>query len=478
MEQDQCEARSFGTPDAGLAQVLAQGASRPCGMAFLVAPRLAVTCAHVVNVALGREKYDRRPVDTDACVDLQFPLADDLVQPSGDIGRPKRTARILRFKPPGRRPTDDIALLALQDAAPFEVGQTALADVRGVPLDGDPLGVFGPSTGAAGVVVHFDARFSGNINPSWTQIDSTSGREDFVRPGFSGGRVWDFTHDAAIGMVVGVQQGEGQGRAFMIPAAAIRRFLPDLPGEVRRCGAGFCALWTGFAALWLLLVLTHFLGGRIGDYPSALALGNGNSVVNAFFGLNINALLMPIGLAMLLRFTEGYREHPWWMRMPQFGRFRIPARPTASRWGAVLALVMFVVVPLYMQGHFMLAFRDDGTVYIYPDDFGYNAGELRASGQHCFNPSLERCEHPQAGRLSLVKPRPGAKGGYWENAYHYGDLSLRKPNSVTFFPVAQPLAIASLSLASLVLAGMLVLRVFRRPSRIAADGLASPSAGV
>ncbi len=467
---EQIDAESFGSPDAGLAQVMVGATRDACGMAFLVGPKLVVTCAHVVNVALRREKDDRAPIPTDARVVVQFPLGDDIRVPRADGGyEPRRMARICRFKVPGRLPTDDIALLELEDAAPSEVGQTVLADIRGVALDGDQLGVFGPPAGSR-LVVHFDARFGGKVNPSWSQIDPVSASGDFVTGGFSGGRVWSYTHEAAIGMIVAMQVGEAQRRAFMIPAAPIRRFLISLPSEVRRCGAEFCAVWTVFATCFLLLILTHFLGERIGSYPPSLALGNGNTVVNGFLGMNINAWLMPIAFAMLLRFAAGYREHPYWTRLPQFGRFQTPAKPTRSRLVTFLTLAVFVVMPLYIQGHFLRTFQKNGAVYIYPEAFGFSSTELEAKGYRCFKAGMHLCEHPEAGPYSLVTSTPGSDGSYIDNAYHYGNLTLKQPNSVTFFPIAQPLLIWALYLASVAMAGLLGFSVFRRPSRIVSDG--------
>jgi hypothetical protein len=452
----------FGAPEAGLAQVMIGSTDNPSGMAFLVAPKLAVTCAHVVNVALGRDKYERSPVATDAMVSVRFPLADDIPHDDGSYHLPERRAKVIRFKPPGRLPTDDVALLALDEAAPDEVGETVLADIRGVALDHDELGVFGPSRDSQ-LIVHFDARFGGRVNPSWSQIDAVSGGGDFVIGGFSGGRVWSYTHDAAIGMVVSVQVSESQRRAFMIPAAAIRRFLVSLPSEIRTVGRHFCSTWTVFASCFLLIVLTHFLGERIKDYPAAL--GGGNTVVNGFYGLNINAVLMPIAFMMLLRFSAGYSEHPWWKRLPQFGRFDFPARPTASRTAAILTLAFFVFVPLYIQGHFLRSLHGKGEVYIYPEQFGFSADELEAQGQHCYRPSVHYCTHREAGPFSIVTPKSGYAGGYFENAYQYGDRALGPTYSATFFPILQPLLIWGLYLASIAMAGLLAARVFSTPSR-------------
>lgn len=459
----------FGVPDAGLAQVMAGTGDGPCGMAFLVSPRLAVTCAHVVNVALDRDKHARTPIAPDAQVRVRFPLAADLPAPDlpADDGYhvPERGARVLRFRPPGRLPTDDIALLELDAPAPAEVGQSVLAEIRNIPFDHDQLGVFGPPAGSP-LAVHFDARFAGKVNPSWAQVDPVSPSGSFVTGGFSGGRVWSYTHDAAIGMIVAMQLGETQRRAFMIPAAAIRRFLPDLPCEVRRVGARFGTIWTVFATAWLALVVTHFLGERIGNYPEVLALGIGNTVVNGFFGMHINAVLMPVALAMLLRFAAGYREHPYWMRLPRYALFQRPARPTGSRTAAILTLIVFVLVPLYVQGHFIRMFHTRGEVYIYPETFGFSSQELEGQSERCHKPAMHYCTHPQAGLFSRVTPKPGVSGSFLDNAYHYGDRFLAKPNSVTFFPIAQPLAIWALYLASLAMAALLALRVFCTPSRL------------
>ncbi|MUT27352.1 MULTISPECIES: trypsin-like peptidase domain-containing protein [Mesorhizobium] len=458
--------RPFGVPDAGLAQVLDGESKRPVGMAFLVSPTLALTCAHVVNVALGRKRDDTSPPPAGATVMLGFPHADDIPRPDGAV-LPDRTSKIRRFNPPGRLPTSDIALLELDDPAPAEVGETVLAEICNVALDGDELGVSGPP-GDPRFVVQVDARFGGKVNPSWTQLDSVTAGDAFVRGGFSGGRVWSFPHDATIGMVVAMHLGEDQKRAFMIPTSAIRRLIPDIPSEVRRIGPYFCATWAVFVSFFFLMMLTHFLGERIGGYPTTLALGGGNTIVTGFFGMNILAVLMPMVLGMTIRFSSGYSEHPWWMRLPRFGRFARPAQPTASRTAALLTLALLVIAPLYVQGHFLHMFHTRGDIYIYPGQFGYTADELEKEGQRCYRSSVHYCTHPDAGPFSVVTPKPGAQGGYINNAYHYGKRDLAPPSSVTIFPVIQPLLIWGAYIASIALSGLLAVRVFSAPRRFGA----------
>ncbi|MGH3976562.1 MAG: hypothetical protein ACRDS9_25075, partial [Pseudonocardiaceae bacterium] len=63
---------------------------RTRGVGFLVAERRVLTCAHVVNLALGRHRHTQdRPTEQDL-VYLEFPLAD------GVICR----ARVERWVPP------------------------------------------------------------------------------------------------------------------------------------------------------------------------------------------------------------------------------------------------------------------------------------------------------------------------------------------------------------------------------------------
>lgn len=453
----------FGTPDSGLAQIVDRdGKAR--GMGFLLSPVDVVTCAHVVNVALGRHSLERTEPPADARLVVGFPLAEDRAGPVEAQIVPTVEARIARFRPPGRLPQDDIALLRLDEPAPAEVGVTVLADIQRIPLDGDELDIFGPPAGTT-LPIHCDARFAGKVNQAWTQIDAVSGSASFVSGGFSGGRVWSHRHNAAVGMIVAKHDGEAFRRAFMIPASALMRCLSGIPGETRQLTSGFAPAWTVFSTLFLLLVGTHFLGERSGNYPHSLALGNGNSIVNGFFGMHLNAVLMPIALLLQLRFSRGFSEHPWWTRLPRYGSFARVPRQTTGRTTCVLAILLFVLAPLYVQGHFISRFMKEGSIYINPAEFGFTAQELMEHGQFCDVRSVHYCTHPCAGRFSLVQPQRGAKGGYLDNSYQFGNRQGASANAITFFPIAQPLAIFTLYGLSIAMAGVLLLRVLRQPSR-------------
>ena len=77
------------------------------------------------------------------------------------------------------------------------------------------------------------------------------------------------------------------------------------------------------------------------------------------------------------------------------------------------------------------------------------------------------CQYPEAGRYSLVKPASPDKGGLWNNYYHYGEISIEN-ESVTFFPILQPLIVNLLTALTVALYGAALWRTFRR------DGDESP----
>ena len=72
--------------------------------------------------------------------------------------------------------------------------------------------------------------------------------------------------------------------------------------------------------------------------------------------------------------------------------------------------------------------------------------------------------HPEEGSWSLLvaTPKPGAEGGYWDNAYHFGDRSKGVGSTVTLFPILQPIAIFFLTALSAILSIIMLYLVFRR----------------
>jgi hypothetical protein len=95
-------------PDTFIVRILGP-VGRPVGVGALVGERHVVTCAHVVNTALGLDV--RSQGQPDGPVALDFPLAS---------GTPALRAAVERWLPPPREGAagDDIAGLVLTDGSP------------------------------------------------------------------------------------------------------------------------------------------------------------------------------------------------------------------------------------------------------------------------------------------------------------------------------------------------------------------------
>jgi hypothetical protein len=177
---------------------------------------------------------------------------------------------------------------------------------------------------------------------------------------------------------------------------------------------------------------------------------------------------MPFMMWMLLSFARAYREHPWWMRVPQFGFLGAPPRPSSSRFAAVATLIALVAIPLYMGGHFLRRLHsDEMKVYIDTNVQGYDPAKLIAAGESCGKgDAAGYCTHPAAGLYHLVPPGEPGKGGYINNAYHIGAHDRRVPRSVTFFPILQPAVLWALSALCVWLSGLLIWRLARTERRL------------
>lgn len=422
-----------------------------CGMAVLISPRVAITCAHVVNAAIPRmlEAEDSPPSDTR--LTLVFPMV---------AGGERRSCCVTKWRKMGSNPLDDIAVLELEQPAPTKAGTGVLTVISSERDQGDTLSLFGVRADRA-FGEHVSARFLGEASPAWRQIVVGQGG---VEPGFSGAGVWDENHQATVGIAVRRHDSEV---GFFLPAEDLIEFAGDIPCEKRDLSPTFARFFTLFGAMFFLALLFHLLADRMREFPRYLSLGLGNEMVAAFWGLHLTVLLMPLLLCMFLLFAKAYREHPWWMRVPQFGFMGTPARPASSKVAAVATLVLLVAGPLYLNGHFMrrLHSRAEMKVYIDAEAFGYDPKTLVASGQSCGpGRSAGYCTHPDAGLYSIVPPGAPGKGGYVNNYYQIGGLDRQIPESVTFYPIAQPTMLWLLTALCFFLSAFLV-RLLAKPAR-------------
>src|SRR5918992_4278921 len=97
---------------------------RTAGVAVLVGPGQVITCAHVINTALGRDRRTQERPGDDVVVTLEFPLLP------AEHGRPpRRSATVGPWLPPPRERLagDDFAGLSLIGELPAGAEPAALA---------------------------------------------------------------------------------------------------------------------------------------------------------------------------------------------------------------------------------------------------------------------------------------------------------------------------------------------------------------
>lgn len=205
---------------------------RAVGAGVLVAERLVLTCAHVVNSALGRERFAQDAPGQGDTVTLRLPH----VAAGTDL-----TARVVRemWVPPrakaagndpvrpGRFPYHgDLAVLELTAAppqgaepAPF-LQHNYAGETIALWASGNPL----PTVRAV-------PRVSA---PPWIALDVLGGAQ--VTEGFSGGPLWDRERQAVVGLVAAVHRapetsapGAQPTTMYAISVPAIEAELPTLP---------------------------------------------------------------------------------------------------------------------------------------------------------------------------------------------------------------------------------------------------------
>ncbi len=133
---------------------------------------LVLTCAHVVNAALGRPVgVAARPGDV---VSVDFPL------PGVGAG----SARVVAWSPLVVLGEGDVAVVALDGGTPSAIEPLALI-VRDVPAD-EPVAVFGfPNKRPAGVWKR-EVQVAGPLVGGWQQLLGRGGRDYKLQAGFSG----------------------------------------------------------------------------------------------------------------------------------------------------------------------------------------------------------------------------------------------------------------------------------------------------
>ncbi|TJZ46118.1 trypsin-like peptidase domain-containing protein [Streptomyces piniterrae] len=202
------------------------------GAGVLVAERLVLTCAHVVNSALGRGRFVQQTPGHDDTVTVRLPHVAAGRDLTARVVRemwvpPRATARGGDPVVPGSLPYHgDLAVLELAADPPAGAAPAPFLlhhygnDVIALWASGNPL----PTVRAV-------PRVSA---PPWIALDVTGGAQ--VTEGFSGGPLWDRERQAVVGLVAAVHRapepaapGAPPATMYAISVPAIEAELPTLP---------------------------------------------------------------------------------------------------------------------------------------------------------------------------------------------------------------------------------------------------------
>ena len=212
-------------------RILCSGSAAPAGVGFVVDKFHIVTCAHVVNTAMGRDKRAQRRPDSGIRIGVDFPLL------SKAAGAPVRSCRVEAWVPPPETGTSggDVAgLVLIGEGLPTGacVGRLAEDASRRDP----PVDVFGypedPPRLDHGAWVGVHLR--NTVGDGLIQLDSDSESAIRTQPGFSGSPIVakGDAGDEILGMLAVASRNEGARDAYAIPVAQLADVWPEVLGAV------------------------------------------------------------------------------------------------------------------------------------------------------------------------------------------------------------------------------------------------------
>lgn len=220
---------------------------RPGGLGVLVAGRYVVTCAHVVNAALGLTSLSQPWPRARVCV--EFPLLDpgapggpgapsmpagpgapSMPDAPGAQQNTRIEAAVVKWLPPPVPGVagDDIAGLELATGSMLPARARAARLGIQPPRPGDQLHVFGyPSTPPRPDGGWVPTTVAGVVGNGRLQLDSAPDAALRIQPGFSGGPVLDHATGRIVGLLAMAAKNEARD-SYAISADRLRLAWPEV----------------------------------------------------------------------------------------------------------------------------------------------------------------------------------------------------------------------------------------------------------
>lgn len=219
--------RRYADRSGFIVRILALGTYRAVGTGFLVTDDRLLTCAHVVNQALGRDQREQPQPDAELRLPVDFPLLGDA------DGAPLRSCRLELWVPPPRSGTagGDIAgLRIVGEPAPAGAGPARLP-LAETPEHGGEVHIFGHPAqpvrrDGSWVAAHVRGRVGGGL----LQVDAALDSAVRLQPGYSGSPMVDSCPegDLVVGML-SVASSRGDHRdGYAVPADGLVRAWPEV----------------------------------------------------------------------------------------------------------------------------------------------------------------------------------------------------------------------------------------------------------
>jgi hypothetical protein len=214
-------------------RVLRAGSVVPAGVGFVVGERHVLTCAHVVNTALGWAQRDQEAPGAEVRVQVDFPLLGD------PEGAPLRSCRVAVWVPPpvsGVAGGDVAGLVLVGEGLPVGAGPARLAEVMDVrEAEVDLFGYPGESPRRDGAWAR--CRLGGVVGGGMIQLDADSEAAFRAQPGYSGSPavVADAVGDAVVGMLAVASRDVEVWDAYAIPVARLVDVWPEVLESVPAC---------------------------------------------------------------------------------------------------------------------------------------------------------------------------------------------------------------------------------------------------